>query len=221
MRLHIHEIGRRGPARKSFRDGASPIEPGGRVFERELIQAPALWSGVLRAQGVPAGGAALLPEAAPAAAPDPLSTIGLAVLAYGLVQLLGKVVDRLPVGRPLPSEPRSPSGPGFTDEDRRRLERAIETVALDSEKIQRLQEAVRETHEVTRSLSEQRTRIDPRDGEPLWNCRGHAILGELETQRRIAGQALDDVREVDRKADSLLRRLRALGRAARGKRRDP
>ncbi|HEX2201858.1 MAG TPA: hypothetical protein VHG91_01100, partial [Longimicrobium sp.] len=30
---------------------------------------------------------------------DPLGTVGIALLAYGLVQLLSKVVDKLPVGR--------------------------------------------------------------------------------------------------------------------------
>lgn len=67
---------------------------------------------------------------------DPLSTVGLALLAYGLVQILSKVVDRV----------TSRSGTGehhssFNDEDRKRLERSCDLLVTSDQRLQRIAEA--------------------------------------------------------------------------------
>jgi hypothetical protein len=69
---------------------------------------------------------------------DPLSTVGLALLAYGLVQLLSKFIDKIALGRGVP-EHRSASGV-FSDEDRKRLERTCEIVANGDQRLQRISE---------------------------------------------------------------------------------
>lgn len=142
---------------------------------------------------------------------DPLGTVGLALLAYGLVQLLSKVVDKLPVGRhggdPAPA---GAAGTGFTPDDRKRLERILEQVAADHERIERLQEAVREIHDATRWMADPRNRADPRDGEPTWACRARTLSDPIAVNQRLSGQALDELREVNAKLDNVLRKLRAL-----------
>jgi len=113
---------------------------------------------------------------------DPLSTVGLALLAYGLVQLLSKVVDKLPVWRSGPEA--QPAGAaaagaaaGFTAEDRKRLERVYEQAVADRQRLERLEDAVRE---------------------------------QLAVHQRLIGQVLDDLREAHTKLDNLLRKLRML-----------
>jgi hypothetical protein len=71
-------------------------------------------------------------------ADDPLSTVGLALLAYGLVQLLSKFIDKIALGRGLPDH-RSVSGI-FSEEDRKRLERTCEIVANGDQRLQRISE---------------------------------------------------------------------------------
>lgn len=72
---------------------------------------------------------------------DPLNTIGLALLAYGLVQLISKIVDKLPLWRG-GSDPAGAARVTFGDEDRKRLERACELIAGESQRLQRMQEAL-------------------------------------------------------------------------------
>lgn len=76
--------------------------------------------------------------AAPPGGADPFGTVGLALLAYGLIQLLSKVVDRLPVGR------RAGDGggaeAGFSGEDRKRLERVFDLVTQDATRRDRVDE---------------------------------------------------------------------------------
>ncbi|HET7462883.1 MAG TPA: hypothetical protein VFJ82_16640 [Longimicrobium sp.] len=112
---------------------------------------------------------------------DPLSTVGLALLAYGLVQLLSKVVDKLPVwraGGEAAAGSTAAGGPaGFNVEDRKRLERVYEQAVADRQRLERLEEAVRE---------------------------------QLTVHQRLIGQALDDLREVHAKLDNVSRKLRAL-----------
>jgi len=112
---------------------------------------------------------------------DPLSTVGLALLAYGLVQLLSKVVDKLPVwraGGEAQAGSAAAGGPaGFNAEDRKRLERVYEQAVADRQRLERLEEAVRE---------------------------------QLAVHQRLIGQALDDLREAHAKLDNLMRKLRAL-----------
>ena len=107
-----------------------------------------------------------------------LNTVGLALLAYGLVRLLAKVIDRVPAagGR----ERRAAMG--LTSEDRRRLERAWELLMADSARSARIQE-------------------------------------RLDAQQRLLGQMLDQLREVDRKHEDTLRKLRGLWRRI-GRRRE-
>ncbi len=81
----------------------------------------------------------------PATGSDPLNTVGLALLAYGLVQLLSKVVDRLPLGRGAESQP----GTGFTSEDRKRLERVAEQVAAVQDRVERLSEQLAVSQRLT------------------------------------------------------------------------
>ena len=71
---------------------------------------------------------------------DPLSTVGLALLAYGLVQLLAKIIDKVALGK-APTEHRPASLSSFTDEDRKRLERACELAANSEQRLQRIGEA--------------------------------------------------------------------------------
>jgi hypothetical protein len=116
---------------------------------------------------------------------DPLGPVGIALLAYGLVQLLSKVVDKLPVWRagdvspgPARATPAPPGGDGgFTAEDRKRLERVYEQAVADRQRLERLEEAVRE---------------------------------QLTVQQRLVGQALDDLRTVHAQLDNILRKLRAV-----------
>jgi hypothetical protein len=70
---------------------------------------------------------------------DPLSTVGLALLAYGLVQLLSKFIDKIALGRSGP-EHRVTTGGLFTEEDRKRLERTCELVANGDQRLQRISE---------------------------------------------------------------------------------
>jgi hypothetical protein len=112
---------------------------------------------------------------------DPLSTVGLALLAYGLVQLLSKVVDKLPVWR-AGGEAQVGGGPaggpaGFNVEDRKRLERVHEQAVADRQRLERLEEAVRE---------------------------------QLTAHQRLIGQVLDELREAHAKLDNVTRKLRAL-----------
>jgi len=112
---------------------------------------------------------------------DPLSTVGLALLAYGLVQLLSKVVDKLPVwragGEAQAGSASGGGGAGFNVEDRKRLERVYEQAVADRQRLERLEEAVRE---------------------------------QLTVHQRLIGQALDDLREAHAKLDNVTRKLRAL-----------
>ncbi|HET7232845.1 MAG TPA: hypothetical protein VFJ16_22740 [Longimicrobium sp.] len=130
-----------------------------------------------------------LPGSQPGGPMDPLGTVGLALLAYGLVQLLSKVVDKLPAWR-AGAEPAGHGGGGggsggggggaaggFNIEDRKRLERVYEQAVADRQRLERLEEAVRE---------------------------------QLSVHQRLIGQALDDLREAHGKLDNLTRKLRAL-----------
>lgn len=73
-------------------------------------------------------------------ADDPLSTVGLALLAYGLVQLLSKFIDKIAFGRG-GAEHRAMMPGAFTDEDRKRLERACEVAVNGDQRLQRISEA--------------------------------------------------------------------------------
>ncbi|HEX6750160.1 MAG TPA: hypothetical protein VF092_22900 [Longimicrobium sp.] len=111
---------------------------------------------------------------------DPLNTVGLALLAYGLVQLLSKVVDKLPVWRGGGDAAPAAGGAaaaGFTAEDRKRLERVYEQAVADRQRLERLEDAVRE---------------------------------QLTVHQRLIGQALNELREAHVKLDNVLRKLRAL-----------
>ena len=68
----------------------------------------------------------------------PLNTVGLALLAYGLVQLLAKIIDRMPWRNG--QQERGRQGDAFTDEDRKRLERGVELITVESQRLQRMQE---------------------------------------------------------------------------------
>lgn len=72
---------------------------------------------------------------------DPLNTVGLALLAYGLVQLLSKIVDKLPLWRAAGSD-AGIARASFSEEDRKRLERACELIAGESQRLQRMQETL-------------------------------------------------------------------------------
>lgn len=115
------------------------------------------------------------------AALDPLNTVGLALLAYGLVQLLSKIVDKLPLWRATAGDGGARAT--FGDEDRKRLERACELIAAESQRLQRMQEALttqqkllgqaldelrsvsRELNTVNRKLRALWTRIGQRPGD--------------------------------------------------------
>jgi hypothetical protein len=121
---------------------------------------------------------------------DPLGTVGLALLAYGLVQLLSKVVDKLPVwrgGDAQAAPAATGAGGAFNVEDRKRLERVYEQAVADRQRLERLEEAVRE---------------------------------QLTVHQRLIGQALDDLREVHGKLDNVLRKLRALWMRAGRRKKD-
>ncbi len=144
--------------------------------------------------------------------PDPtLETVGLALLAYGLVQLLSRVLDRLLATRAA-EQPAPAAGGGFRDEDRRRLEKSFEMLTADRERLQRLGEAVTAIHEQTRWIAEQRGRNDPVDGQPLMNCRARAMVEQLNVQQRLVDQALDELRALNRQNETVLRKLRAVWR---------
>src|SRR4051794_25199792 len=102
-----------------------------------------------------------------------LETVGLALLAYGLVQLLSRVLDKVLTARAAErSTPgAAPTTGGFRNEDRRRLEKTFEMLSAERERLQRLGEAVASIQEQTRWLGDQRGRTDPVDGQPLFNCR--------------------------------------------------
>jgi hypothetical protein len=158
------------------------------------------------------------PPAGPAPAPGgaqpeaALETVGLALLAYGLVQLLAKVVDKLLTARAADGTPPPDPAGGFREDDRKRLEKAFQMLTADRERMQRLGESVAAIQEQTRWLSEQRARTDPVDGQPAWNCRARGVLEQLQTQQRLVGQALDELRGLNRQNESMLRKLRAVWR---------
>ena len=148
----------------------------------------ALGTGAALIQQVDTAAAAQPPPGDPLRIPgggnDPLNTVGLALLAYGLVQLLSKLIDKLPAfrsgggdGPPPASAPAAAAGTGFSAEDRKRLERVYEQAVADRQRLERLEEGVRE---------------------------------QLLVHQRLIGQALDDLRDVHAKLDDLLRKLRAL-----------
>ena len=71
---------------------------------------------------------------------DPLSTVGLALLAYGLVQLLSKFIDKIGIGRSgAVAEGR---GGTFGEEDRKRIERSLELLSGLDQRMVRVLEAV-------------------------------------------------------------------------------
>ncbi|HEX5872051.1 MAG TPA: hypothetical protein VFY65_16595, partial [Longimicrobium sp.] len=144
-----------------------------------------------------------------------LETVGLALLAYGLVQVLSRVLDKVLTARAAehsaPGAAPAAAG-GFRDEDRRRLEKAFEMLTAEREKLHRLAEAVSTIHENTRWLSEQRGRTDPADGQPLMHCRARAMVEQLNTQQRLVGQALDELRTLNRQNETVLRKLRSVWR---------
>jgi hypothetical protein len=145
-------------------------------------------------------------------AADPLNTVGLALLAYGLVQLLAKVIDRLPVFKTGGEHHGGSSGSGaagFGPDDRKRLERVLEQVVADHQRLERLDELLRDVAEGTRWMAEMRAR-DPRDGEPVWACRARALADPLAVNQRLTGQALDELRTANARLDNVLRKMRAL-----------
>jgi hypothetical protein len=144
---------------------------------------------------------------------DPLASVALALLAYALVQLLSRLVDRLPMRRGHgESGGGSAAGhaqaPPFGADDRKRLERVHEIVAADHARIERLEGTVREVHEQTRWLHEQRL-LAREPGGPF-HCRAAALEEEIATNRRLIGQALDALRDVQAQVANVLRKLRAL-----------
>lgn len=145
-----------------------------------------------------------------------LETVGLALLAYGLVQVLSRVLDKVLTARAEQHAPApaagAPAGGGFRDEDRRRLEKAFEMLTADRDKLARLGEAVADIQEHTRWLAEQRGRTDPADGQPLMHCRARAVVEQLNTQQRLVGQALDELRTLNRQNETVLRKLRSVWR---------
>ncbi len=145
-----------------------------------------------------------------------LETVGLALLAYGLVQVLSRVLDKVLTARAAETHPPAPSGAaaggGFRDEDRRRLEKSFEMLTADRERLQRMGDTLADIHEQTRGLAELRVRTDPVDGQPLMNCRARVVVEQLNTQQRLVGQALDELRTLNRQNETVLRKLRALWR---------
>jgi hypothetical protein len=153
-------------------------------------------------------GGALLPGPV-----DPtLETVGLALLAYGLVQLLGKVLDKLLVSRAPDGAPTQVVVPSFRDEDRKRLAKTFEMLAAERDRLTRVEEAVATIQEQTRWVAEQRTRTDVLDGQPLWNCRARGVVEQLNAQQLLVGQALDELRALNRQNETVLRRLSSVWR---------
>lgn len=144
-----------------------------------------------------------------------LETVGLALLAYGLVQVLSRVLDKVLTARaaesPTPG-PAATAGGGFRDEDRRRLEKSFEILTAERERLQRMADTLADIHEQTRWLAELRGRTDVIDGQPLMNCRARVVVEQLNTQQRLVGQALDELRTLNRQNETMLRKLRALWR---------
>lgn len=159
---------------------------------------------------VPAG----LPDGAsiPGHSDATLETVGLALLAYGLVQLLSRVLDKLLTARAAEAAPAPNPAPSFRPEDRKRLEKMFEIVNADRERLHRIGEAVESMQEQTRWLAEQRARTDPVDGQPAWNCRARGMQEQLNAQERLVGQALEEIRGLNRQNETVMRRLRSVWR---------
>lgn len=145
-----------------------------------------------------------------------LETVGLALLAYGLVQVLSRVLDKLLTARAAEHSPppsaAAPSGGGFRDEDRRRLEKTLEMLTAEREKLARLTEAVSAIHDNTRWVAELRGRTDSADGQPLMVCRARVMVDQLNAQQRLVGQTLDELRSLNRQNETVLRKLRSVWR---------
>ncbi|MET0399790.1 MAG: hypothetical protein ABW277_23585 [Longimicrobiaceae bacterium] len=176
------------------------------------MSAPPLFSsqlpGPLVQPGSPVDPATGLPGTSSAGQPgDPLGTVGIALLAYGLVQLLSRVVDRLPFGRPAAAE--GGEG-GFGRDDRKRIERLVEIAAADHARIERMQEELKEVYDYARWATEQRRRLGGAAEDGSWRHRAEGLLDQTATNQRLIGQALDELREVQGKLDNVLRKLRAL-----------
>lgn len=86
---------------------------------------------------VPVSGDGTFP---PRSANDPLGTVGLALLAYGLVQLLSKFIDKIGSSRS-GGEQRANTAGSFGDEDRKRLERASDVLSRSDQLLQRIAES--------------------------------------------------------------------------------
>jgi hypothetical protein len=152
-------------------------------------------------------------EVVPGHADGTIETVGLALLAYGLVQLLSRVLDKVLTARAAESStPAAGAGGGFRDEDRRRLEKAFQMLTADRERLQRLGEAVADIQENTRWLADVRGRTDVSDGQPLINCRARVMVEQLTVQQRLVEQALDELRGLNRQNETMLRKLRAVWR---------
>lgn len=164
-------------------------------------------AGIAALQAMEPGTPAPLPGS-PAPPGDPLASVGIALLAYALVQLLARVIDRLPIGKNGGGDGGNgrPPAPGFGGDERTRLERMHELARIDHERITRMEEALREVHEHTRWLNEQR--LSGRGGP--FQCRAPVLGEEMVINRRLIGQALDTLREVQGQNTTLLRRLRSL-----------
>lgn len=176
------------------------------------MSAPPLFSAQLPGPGAQPGSpvdpATALPGSSATGQPgDPLGTVGIALLAYGLVQLLSRVVDRLPFGRPGTAEG---GDGGFTRDDRKRMERLVEIAAADHARIERMQEELKEVYDYARWATEQRRRPGGTAEEGSWRHRVEGLLDQAATNQRLIGQALDELREVQGKLDNVLRKLRAL-----------
>lgn len=159
-------------------------------------------------QGVPSAG---LPDGPvlPSHSDGTLETVGLALLAYGLVQLLARVLDKLLASRAAESPAPVPS---FRAEDRKRLDKVFEMMTADRERLARVAEVVDEIREQTRWMDEQRGRVDPVDGQPVWNCRARGMLEQMNAQQRLLGQALEELRGLNRQNETVMRRLRSVWR---------
>lgn len=143
-----------------------------------------------------------------------VETVGLALLAYGLVQLLSRVLDKLLTARTADQVPPAgaPTAGGFRDEDRRRLEKSFEMLTSERERLKRMTDTVAAIQEQTRWLAELRGRTDPADGQPPFHCRARAVVDQLNTQQRLVGQALDELRALNRQNETVLRKLRSVWR---------
>jgi hypothetical protein len=147
-----------------------------------------------------------------------LETVGLALLAYTLVQVLSRVLDKVLTARAGEASTHTPGAAaaaavgGFRDEDRRRLEKSFEMLSAERERLQHVAEAVAAIQEQTRWMAEQRSRVDPADGQPLMNCRARVVVEQLNTQERLVGQALDELRTLNRQNETVLRKLRSVWR---------